>query len=279
MGLLSTIARALGLTRPPAVADRGPLRLSERGAAALASLPEGHALHVDTVAATPGRLVRAVVAVRAGPLRPELEGPVVISDDDWQRLDGLQLDVDGDRWLVRTEVRLTARETPNPDGRMYLADRLLAAGRVSFRRAGPDLPPLIHDLLHRDDVQGVLLREHTLTVERTPGAPWDQLDAAVAVAVREHFLRCGGVVTPAQLPPRTDPLEAAVYALLEREVLPALHRDGGDMELIAIEDGIAKVHMVGACSTCPASELTLHHGVQRTLVEAFPGEIVGVEAV
>ena len=45
------------------------------------------------------------------------------------------------------------------------------------------------------------------------------------------------------------------------------------------EDGIVRVHLVGACRTCPASVLTLKGGIERALKEAFPGRIAAVEAV
>jgi Fe-S cluster biogenesis protein NfuA len=87
------------------------------------------------------------------------------------------------------------------------------------------------------------------------------------------------VLTASERPQRIDSLEAAVDALLDAEVRPALHADGGDLELLGIEDGIVKVHLVGACRSCPASALTMKGGVERALLAAFPDEVLGVEAV
>jgi len=38
---------------------------------------------------------------------------------------------------------------------------------------------------------------------------------------------------------------------------PFLQRDGGDVELIDVEDGIVKLKLVGACGSCPSSTITL----------------------
>ncbi|WP_338471930.1 NifU family protein [Niallia sp. XMNu-256] len=59
---------------------------------------------------------------------------------------------------------------------------------------------------------------------------------------------------------------------------PFLLRDGGDCELIDVEDGIVKLRLLGACGTCPSSTITLKAGIERALVEEVPG-IVEVEQV
>lgn len=59
---------------------------------------------------------------------------------------------------------------------------------------------------------------------------------------------------------------------------PFLQRDGGDCELVDVEDGIVKLRLLGACGTCPSSTITLKAGIERALVEEIPG-ITEVEQV
>jgi Fe-S cluster biogenesis protein NfuA len=63
-------------------------------------------------------------------------------------------------------------------------------------------------------------------------------------------------------------------------VRPALQNDGGDIELIDVDEdsGVVTVKLVGACGGCPMSQMTLKNGVERILKEAVPG-VVSVEAV
>ncbi|MDP6685490.1 MAG: NifU family protein [Candidatus Omnitrophota bacterium] len=61
-------------------------------------------------------------------------------------------------------------------------------------------------------------------------------------------------------------------------VRPFLQRDGGDIELVDIVDGVVKVRLKGACSGCPMSQMTLKEGVAKALKKEVP-EIAGVEAV
>jgi Fe-S cluster biogenesis protein NfuA len=61
-------------------------------------------------------------------------------------------------------------------------------------------------------------------------------------------------------------------------IRPAIEMDGGEVVLGDIVDGIAYVHMKGACHGCPSSTMTLRAGIERIILEQVP-EIKGVEAV
>jgi Fe-S cluster biogenesis protein NfuA len=69
-----------------------------------------------------------------------------------------------------------------------------------------------------------------------------------------------------------------VQEVIENQVRPALQSDGGDIELIDVEDGIVKVKLVGACAHCPSSAMTLYQGVEKMLMELIP-EVKGIEQV
>jgi Fe-S cluster biogenesis protein NfuA len=56
---------------------------------------------------------------------------------------------------------------------------------------------------------------------------------------------------------------------------PFLQRDGGDVELVDVEEGIVKLRLVGACGSCPSSTITLKAGIERALLE----EVEGVQEV
>lgn len=59
---------------------------------------------------------------------------------------------------------------------------------------------------------------------------------------------------------------------------PFLLRDGGDCELVDVEDGVVKLRLLGACGTCPSSTITLKAGLERALLEEVPG-FVEIEQV
>ncbi len=277
MGLWTTFVQALGLERTPTPGARQAPRLGPGALRRLALLPAGSGATLQLEPVPAGSWVR----VQEGPVakgHPGFEGlPVVCDDGVFERLHGATIEHDGDRWRLLVDVKVTARETPNPNGRAYATDRTLAYGRVYAATLGSRPPWLAAHLLARPDVNGVLLRDNTLTIERVPGTPWSTLDAAVGTAVRAWALALGEPATEREAGPADDVLTAA-RAVLAQQILPALHADGGDAELIALEDGVATVRLVGACRSCPAASLTLKGGIERVLVQAFPGEIDRVVA-
>jgi Fe-S cluster biogenesis protein NfuA len=65
-------------------------------------------------------------------------------------------------------------------------------------------------------------------------------------------------------------LKAAVEQALAK-IRPLLQRDGGDIELVEVTDGVVKVRLTGACKGCPMSQMTLKQGVERLLMKEVPG--------
>ncbi len=70
-----------------------------------------------------------------------------------------------------------------------------------------------------------------------------------------------------------EKIEAAL-----KQIRPALQADGGDVELVDVNDGIVKLRLKGACAGCPMATMTLQHGIERVLKEQVP-EVKEVVAV
>lgn len=72
---------------------------------------------------------------------------------------------------------------------------------------------------------------------------------------------------------------AKIEAVLE-SIRPALHEDGGDVELIDYDDddGVVQLRLMGACGSCPISMFTLKRGIERRIIMAVP-EVRAVHAL
>jgi Fe-S cluster biogenesis protein NfuA len=62
------------------------------------------------------------------------------------------------------------------------------------------------------------------------------------------------------------------------KIRPSLRADGGNVELVSVEDGVVKVRLTGACGGCPMSQMTLKLGIERLLKKEVP-EIKEVVAI
>ena len=72
-------------------------------------------------------------------------------------------------------------------------------------------------------------------------------------------------------------MKEKVEAALEK-IRPALQADGGDVELVDVNDGVVSLKLTGACSGCPMATMTLKMGIERVLAQEVP-EVKEVVAV
>jgi len=62
------------------------------------------------------------------------------------------------------------------------------------------------------------------------------------------------------------------------EIRPLLQRDGGDVELLSVVDGVIKARLKGACAGCPGARVTLNEVIAKKLKEKVPQikEVIGL---
>ena len=63
------------------------------------------------------------------------------------------------------------------------------------------------------------------------------------------------------------------------QIRPALQADGGDVELVDVNDGVVKLKLKGTCVGCPMVTITLRNGIEQVLKEHIPEveEVVAVQ--
>ena len=130
------------------------------------------------------------------------------------------------------------------------------------------------------------------TIGGAPPPVREVVEAAPPVAAAPAESAAPAVASPENVPPVVDaaPAEAslrapvsptddtagpalsleAVQAIMDEMVRPALQGDGGDITLLRVEDNDVYVKLVGSCSTCPSSIMTMKMGVEALLKEEFP---------
>jgi Fe-S cluster biogenesis protein NfuA/nitrite reductase/ring-hydroxylating ferredoxin subunit len=98
------------------------------------------------------------------------------------------------------------------------------------------------------------------------------LDEATRMALAED-----GVVASLMLIHGLYPvsLETRVQAALD-SVRPYMDSHGGNVELLGIEDGIARLRLEGSCSGCGASQATMELAIERALEETAP-DLLGLD--
>ena len=103
---------------------------------------------------------------------------------------------------------------------------------------------------------------------------WPFLEDALVDYAKD---RMGGQLTikapNAKMPRVNDdsPIEDRINYVLYNEINPSLASHGGDVSLVTVtEDMIAILKFGGGCQGCSAVDMTLKHGVEKTLLEQVP---------
>lgn len=144
---------------------------------------------------------------------------------------------------------------------MHLHHEVLAR-IVAAVRASPQGASLL-EALRADPLVSMLLVEHGLLPPSGAAPARTSAPAAAAAA-------------PTGTPLEAGPgLEARIVQALDR-LRPYMHGHGGDIELLGVHDGVARLRLQGACFGCASSALTLRRGVEQVLREAVP-ELAGIE--
>jgi Fe-S cluster biogenesis protein NfuA/nitrite reductase/ring-hydroxylating ferredoxin subunit len=94
----------------------------------------------------------------------------------------------------------------------------------------------------------------------------NDLDGAMAEALADdslvsHLLLLHGL--------HPVPVERRVLGALE-SVRPYLESHGGNVELLGVEEGVARLRLEGSCSGCPSSTMTLKLAIEKAIHEAAP---------
>ena len=70
-------------------------------------------------------------------------------------------------------------------------------------------------------------------------------------------------------------VENQIIEIIEK-IRPFLNNDGGDIEFVKFEDGIAYVKMLGNCSNCIYAGMDISDTIETILTSEIP-EVIGVK--
>jgi len=128
---------------------------------------------------------------------------------------------------------------------------------------------------HRvQELIGTVLELYGAGLERVLGIVDDAGDDALPV---RQALLDDGVVSSLLLIHGLYPitLEERVVEALD-SVRPFLASHGGNVELLSVEDGVARLRLEGSCNGCPASAETLENALKEA-IDATAPDLLGLE--
>ncbi|XP_024195531.2 nifU-like protein 1, chloroplastic [Rosa chinensis] len=67
--------------------------------------------------------------------------------------------------------------------------------------------------------------------------------------------------------------------LVLEDVGPYLINDGGNVDVVSVEDGVVSLKLQGACGSCPSSTTTMKMGIEGVLKEKFGDALKDIQQV
>lgn len=184
---------------------------------------------------------------------------------------------------------IQTESTPNPNSLKFIInDYELSEIPVEFNKSQEDIfSPLADELFKIKGVENILFNRNCISINKNEYT-WDQLKASILQVISNHIDSGLPVFNKNKI--KTDELNNIEFSnedydvvnkintILSSKIRPAIMQDGGDVNFVKYDSGIAYLSLKGSCAGCPSATITLKNGIENMLKHNIP-EIKKVEQV
>ncbi|MBI3481010.1 MAG: NifU N-terminal domain-containing protein [Nitrosomonadales bacterium] len=170
-------------------------------------------------------------------------------------------------------------DTPNPNAvKFVLKERLTWGTAHSFASSeAAAADPLAAALFAIPHVTNVYYMDKWITVTQDGEADWPTLVREIAMPIREAEAAVKPAADAESSFEDDEPRLAAIRKLLDEQIRPALMADGGDLQIVGLEENLLTIRYFGACGSCPSSlagTLSAIGNLARTIEPDIEVEVV-----
>jgi len=170
-------------------------------------------------------------------------------------------------------INVYTESTPNPATMKFIVNKLLINGSVDYAtRESAEHSPFAKELYKFSFVNGVFFASNFVTVTKTEGTEWDDIEPIIKEFVKGAVESELKVQQEEQEEVNFEGTESEIkiQQILHDYVRPAVEQDGGAISYKSFNDGIVTVELRGSWSGCPSSTLTLKSGIENLLKRMVP---------
>lgn len=181
-------------------------------------------------------------------------------------------------------ISIYTEATPNPQTLKFVANKLLYPGKSADfpDEASASGSPLAQQLFAFPFVKSVFIASNFVTITKSEAIDdWFDVSPSVKQFLKDYIEEGGEIINEEALSVRkADSSNAITFddgdvvkrikEILKNHVAPAVEMDGGAIQFISFDDGILNLKMLGSCSGCPSSMITLKAGVENIMKRMVP---------
>ncbi|XP_067092375.1 NFU1 iron-sulfur cluster scaffold homolog, mitochondrial isoform X1 [Osmerus mordax] len=192
----------------------------------------------------------------------------------------------GPTQLLVRHLSIQTQDTPNPRSLKFLPGKpVLGTGTLDFPTPqNAECSSLAKDLFEIEGVKSVFFGPDFITVTKADDdVEWTNIKRHAVEAITKFFDSGAPITTGVSHHESShseddDEIVSIIKELLDTRIRPTVQEDGGDVIFKGFEDGTVKLKLVGSCTGCPSSSVTLRNGIQNMLQFYIP-EVDDVEQV
>ncbi len=191
--------------------------------------------------------------------------------------------------LLRAEdILVRTQPTPNPYALKFVVNQVLKRdGKVTFSSpVEAEGYPLVYNLFLIDGVRQLHFFQNTVTITHTgeleSGDLAEQVIAVIKSRLSVHDPDLGEQPKAVQAPKDRSHLSVErlqIEEILDRTIRPGLQADGGDVEVLSLENNELKILYQGACGGCPSSMMGTLDAIQGILRQELANDELRVTPV
>ncbi|KAK2824312.1 hypothetical protein Q5P01_021487 [Channa striata] len=183
-------------------------------------------------------------------------------------------------------LSIQTQDTPNPRSLKFLPGKpVLGSGTLDFPSpSSAHSSSLARVLFEIEGVKSVFFGPDFITITKTDeDVEWTDIKRLALEAIAK-FIESGEPVTTGEVHHESsfseddDDTVSIIKELLDTRIRPTVQEDGGDVIFKGFQDGTVKLKLVGSCTGCPSSTVTLKNGIQNMLQFYIP-DVNNVEQV
>ncbi|EEB13989.1 HIRA-interacting protein, putative [Pediculus humanus corporis] len=180
--------------------------------------------------------------------------------------------------IISRNMFIQTQDTPNPNSLKFIPGvKVLENGKTKdFPNAASALcSPLGKSLFRINGVKSVFFGPDFITItKQDEDVSWKLINPEIFATIMDFF--SSGLPILTENESKSDFVKE--NELLETRIRPTVQEDGGDVVFKGFENGIVKLKLLGSCTTCPSSIVTLKNGIQNMLQFYIP-EVLEVEQI
>jgi len=181
--------------------------------------------------------------------------------------------------MSSTEVLIRVQGTPNPNAWKFILDRaVLNEGKATYSSIDEaQHNNLAKSLFQIDGIRQVHYFQNVITIthqfDMDPDSIKEQVCAVIQTRMPVHNPNQTVIDEKKMARQNLSPEQQKIEEILDRTIRPGLQGDGGDIEIIKLEENKIYVTYQGACGTCPSSTTGTLMAIEGILKDEYDPQI------